>query len=730
MVLESLFYVEPIAVCYFRTVTGPISQSPPPGSATAPGKERAALSRELSEFLIELSIALHKHAMYPEGHPSLAPSANGVVRRGDALLQDRPSISLGVARNQLVIEGVATDPRHPVLAELAGRLHRHHLGAITFSRGLEPTEVQDALWTIAVEADRSGQPLGLGDPARLSAWKHIRLHPLTYERLELLDRGPVLPTDLTTDGGAGDDEFTRDARVRGAQLWIGLARAAMAGQIGDDESPPTKPAVIARALDDHTRSEAYDQVIVGYLLQIADELKQAGGQEAVELRRRMSKLVVEMRPETLRRLVDMGGDTAQRRKFVIDASHGMAVDAVLDIMSAAADASKQTVSAPLMRMLSKLAAHAEQGSATARPVADDALRDQVRALLTGWELADPNPEAYGLALQRLSRAGPEVSASVERVHLAEPERIVKMSLEVDVVGPNVYRACATLVDQGRLAELVTLLEEAPPGTSAATDLWEKVVSVGTLTLALSQEPVDFATVDRLLPRLGERAAGPMLDAMAAAEVRATRRAILDRLVRIGPVLGPSITERLSDERWYVKRNLLALLDELPEPPAGFSALQWVGHSDARVRLEALKLGLKSPAERDRVLGRALADPEGRLVRLALMTATAGLPAAAVPRVVALMQNRQLPADLRLLAIRVLGCSQAPQALDTLLSLVDGGRSLFGKQKILPKTREVVVALSALASGWGHEPLAMNMLARAAVSPDPEIRAATDPKSGA
>jgi len=44
----------------------PPSASPPP--------QKAALSRELGDFLIELSIALHEHAMYPEGHPSLAPA--------------------------------------------------------------------------------------------------------------------------------------------------------------------------------------------------------------------------------------------------------------------------------------------------------------------------------------------------------------------------------------------------------------------------------------------------------------------------------------------------------------------------------------------------------------------------------------------------------------------------------------------------------------------------------
>ena len=202
-------------------VTSPGRAAP---GAGAPAPERAALSRELSEFLIELSIALHKHAMYPLGHPSLGPAVGRVVRRGEALLQDRPSLSLGVARNQLVIEGVATDPKHPVLAELAGRLHRHHLGAVTLSRGIEPGEVADLLRTLAVEADRTGQPLGMGDPAKLSAWKHVRLHPMTYERLELLDQAPAMGPDMAADARSGDEAPLRDARVRGAQLWIGLAR--------------------------------------------------------------------------------------------------------------------------------------------------------------------------------------------------------------------------------------------------------------------------------------------------------------------------------------------------------------------------------------------------------------------------------------------------------------------------------------------------------------------------
>lgn len=708
---------------YLTKVTSPSGSGSPP-AAPLP-HERATLSRELSEFLIELSIALHKHSMYPEDHPSLGPAAAGVLRRSEALLRDRPSISLGVARNQLVIEGVATDPRHPVLAELAGRLHRHHLGAVTFSRGVEVGEIRDMLRTLAVEADRTGLPLGLGDPARLAAWSHIRLHPMTYERLELLDE------ERSALGDAGGDARSTDemggARVRGAQLWIGLARAALAGQIGDEEAPSTKPSVIAKAIDEHQRGEAYDQVIVGYLLQIAEELKSAGGQEAVELRRRTSRLIGDMQPETLRRLIEMGGDGAQRSKFVLDASLGMAVDAVLEIVQAAADASNHSVSGSLMRMLSKMAAHAEQGKPQARSLADRALREQVRGLLTGWSLTDPNPEAYGLALQRMSQTSTPVGDAVAWRHAPEPERIVQMSLESGAIGPGVYRACSAMVDRGRLGVLLDLLEAAPADSTTAPELWGRAVSPETLQWLLASEPVDFAIVDRVLPRLGVFATDPLLDALASAEERATRRALLDRLKQLGPTLGPSITSRLAEERWYVLRNLLTLLEELPALPLGFSVLPWVSHADPRVRLEAVKIGVSSP-ERDRVLTQALSDADHRVVRLALIAAVQAVPPTAVPRLIGLASDRQGPSDLRLQAIRLLGVARAPEAFQALVTLVDGGRTLLGKRKLLPRSRELVAAVTALATGWRNQPRALELLALAAISNDTEVRAATDPEA--
>ena len=434
-------------------MTDPGKPDAPPGpdesaGAPKPKAKRATLPRELADFLIEFSIALHKHAMYPGGHPTLAPAADGVARRLAALLVERGKLSLGVARDQLIIEGVATDPRNPVLKDLADRLHRHHLGAVSFSRDVSAQELEDALKLIALDADRGADPIGLKPRAEIPRWPHVELYPLTFDRLEL-----VGPAPDAAEGGPG----LAVTGGRGALLWVGLARAALAADelhrpadrkeepkppephafrpppvatssvplsdteieaalsevhAGAMEHDTAEPTAVAKAIEAHERGTAYDQVIVGYLLQIAEELKSAGGGEAIALKKKMSRLITSLDQNTLSRLVDMGGDTRQRRQFVLDASQGMAVDAVVDLVQAASGTGAP-ISNAMMRMLRKLSQHAERGPAARRTIADSALREQVAELVQGWALADPNPDGYAAALQKMSSAAPVLVAAEE-----------------------------------------------------------------------------------------------------------------------------------------------------------------------------------------------------------------------------------------------------------------------------------------------------------------------------
>ncbi len=678
-----------------------------------PSQQRSALSRDLGDFLIELSIALHKHAIYPAGHPSLAPAAAGVARRADFLLGERTSLSVGVARNQLIIEGVATDPKHPVLAELAGRLHRHHLGALTLYRRVSADEVADVLKTIAVEPDRGGKPLGLGDRARLEGWEHIRLHALTYERLELIDEGDEAAPGEETD------------RARSAQLWVGLARAALAGQTQTNEPVSTTPAVIAEALDAAPKTAGYDQVIVGYLLQIAEELKTSGGAGATDLRRRTSRLIRAMRPETLRRLLEMGGDFSQRRRFVLDATHGVAVDAVLELVRAAADASHQTVSHSLVRMLSKLAAHAEQGAEGVRANADAALRDQVEHLLKGWTLEDPNPGAYGRALQAMSRAQATVLRAPDESFGPEDERLVQMALELDQPGPRLGAAVRRLRDGGRLGVVLHALDQAPTEMAAGAAIRTLTGTTETLEFVLATEPVDFVLVDRVVRQLGFAAAPTLLDALAASDNRAVRRALLDRLGVLPGDLAPLVIARLDDERWYVRRNMLQLLGRLPRLPEGFSPAAYAADAEPRVRREAVRLQLTTQTEIGLGVANALSDTDEQTVRRGLATLQEHpecLPAV-LPRVLAIAADVRADSGVRVLAIRCLRGTDAADALQTLLRFAEGGRSLFRRGRLPPTTPEFTAVLGVLAERWGADPRAQAVLMRAAQSGDPVVRAA-------
>lgn len=688
-------------------------------NATASG-ESAALSRDLADFLIELSIALHKNAIYPPGHPLLGGAVDALVLRLVRLLQDRDTLSLGVARQQLVIEGVVTAASNSLLRDLAQRLHRHHLGAVKFLRGIARDEVADLLRTIAADAERSVTPLGLRAPEELRRWAHIRAFPLTYDQLELAgDRQPGEPGG---NGGNGPGE----AGARAAQLWVGLARAAMVAESAaptTGEAPSTDPVVIAKAIDEHRREVAYDQVIVGYLLQIAEELKRKGGAESLALQKHISTMVSSLNPATLRRLLEMGGDLAQRRRFMLDAAQGMAVDAVMELVQAAADTSQQTISHSLVRLLTKLATHAEQNAvAEVRADAESELRDHVQRLIGNWTLDDPNPGNYRVVLDHMAKAAPLFATSDPSTNGPEPERIVQMSLELDSLGEPVSRAVDAMVGRGDLLRLFTLVSNAPERSRAAAAMWRQLASPHQLRTALREVPIDFALVDQLVPRLKLAAADPLLDALEASPSRAIRRKLLDLITQLGPEAATVVATRLPDERWFVVRNMLMLLADLGDQNVELGTA-YARHSDARVRREAIRILVGTPAARERAICSGLDDGDERVIRVTLQAASGKCPLSAVAILQRRVSEGTLDAELSSHAIAVIASVRTTEVLEWLMERAAGSSRprLFGRPRLAPKSPTMLAALNGLAVHWARGRGVGAILALALGSSDIEIR---------
>ena len=540
--------------------------------------------------------------------------------RANQLLAQHGSLSLGVARAQLVIEGVATDPNNPVLSDLARRLHRHHLGAITINAGVTPREIQEFLSLVAVDPERGSGPLGLGSAEKRQQQPHIQLYPVAYDRLHLV-------------GDDSEDDGSREERTRFAQLWIGLARAAISaaddGQTEASDKPDDHdPAMVAKAISEHgAEGGAYDQVIVGYLLQIADELKTGGGSDALALKRRIGKMVSALDGATLGRLVEMGGDGQQRRRFLMNAANGMDVDAVLKLIEAATSTEEDSISDRMLRMLRKMARHAHGGGGYEK-LAEQSVREQMGNLIAGWTLKDPNPDSYTSALEAMASAEAVFQTSPEQVHHAEAKRIMQMALEIDVTGKTVENALHNLLDSDDAKWLLDTVATA--GASAVLDAAKDQIKPEELINVLQRDRLNPELLYGLKRLIGTEAATPMLEALISSESASTRAVLLDHLVEMGAVVAPVAMMHLSDPRWYVQRNMLCIIGELPEMPDGFKPDDFLQHEEPRVRREALRIMFKWPMMRERGIGHALADPVEGLVRVALGAAAERCPMAAVP----------------------------------------------------------------------------------------------------
>jgi hypothetical protein len=645
--------------------------------------------------------------MYPPDHPSLRPAAENVLGRLGEVLTDRQVLSIGVGRDQLMIEGMATEAAHPVLRDLAKRLHQHQLGAISFSVGADAGQIQGLLETLARDPDRGGEPLGLLPPEEIPSWEHVRVFPVGYDQLELRGEGgtrPGLP-DPATD------------------LWLRLARAALGRDADHEEEAVPEAGPVARSIRSRRRDAAYDQVIVGYLLQVAEELKSETGVESKSVRERVSALIRGLDDETLRDFVNMGGDTSKQHRLVLDANQSLAVDSVVRLLNAASDSSGQTISHSLLRLLSKLSSHADSRRELLRNQADSAFRENVEELIRGWELRDPNPEEYTLVLDSMARSTPlfQSSGDSDLAGLPGARRLLQMSIELDTWGPAVEKAASELISSGEVSHILGLVDAGSRGSQVPGRLLAYVTNPVQVRRLLGGEDVHEGSLVALAQRMGEDAVPTLLDVLTESESRSIRRKVFDVLVKRGEEIAPFVLERLDDPRWYVIRNMLALLRGLPELPRGFSAAGFLDHEDVRVRREAFALAIREPGLRERTLATALADPDERTLRVALVELQESLPETLVPTLVSRVIRSTHGHDLKAMAIRALRNSRSNLALEALLEVCAGGKSFLGKVKLPPTSPELLAALQVLVEVWPDDRRSDAYVRAAKTAKDPRIR---------
>jgi hypothetical protein len=417
------------------------------------------------------------------------------------------------------------------------------------------------------------------------------------------------------------------------------------------------------------------------------------------------------------------GNGGRGNEFLLNASQGLTLDAVVALVRAAAEAQEQGISHSLLRLFEKFATHTASNDGARKRQADPALREQVASLLAGWSLDDPNPAPYAQALNRMATHRDVLGGVSDRRVLADPIHVVQMALELGKPGETLSAAVHQLEESGRTSALLGLIDDAP-ASPALEAVWEQLITGPALPRLLLETPLDVMAVDRLLARAGSRAADALLDTLSVAESAQTRRIVLDRLVRIGPDVAPLAAARIPDAQWYVQRNMLRLLGEVAVVPEDLDLGTFATAADPRVRIEAIRLMLHHAATRDHAITIALRDRNEQIRETGLLAAAERCPSAVVADIAALVAHGS--ERVAVMAIRALGAADDPVAVESLLQCARPRRSWLALRSPV-KSRTYVEALVALQSHRAHAEV-RQILDAAAASTDPEIvRAATGPE---
>ncbi|MGQ0640829.1 MAG: hypothetical protein ACT4P6_08705 [Gemmatimonadaceae bacterium] len=664
-------------------------------------------AHEHEPLLVEFATALQKHTFYPKGHPIVTASAERLHTHLSETLARHGIMSIGVARQQLVIDGEPTGDSHPMLRDLATLLHRQQVGAVVLSDGVQREELSEVLSTLG--SDTGSQADSDGAVAMLSLegrWPNVQFFRQTFDRLQ-----------LGSDGAS--DEDLEIARIN--DLWIGLARAALAGDVPEDSGRILNdPDFLGGVIDAKRGDGQYEHVIANYFQQLASELDHAGARRHIQVRARLANLLGILHPETLERLLHMGGDPKKRVEFVRHATSIMAAPAVVDLLRCASTAAGRGISDSMLRLLSKLARYAQQNQGGEG--FDQELRDHVREIVTKWTLADPNPEEYNAALTALARssgAGP-LDDDRGRSRL-EPERLIAIALHVGEGGPSLSRAARALAARGDWTETRVDGEAAEP--SRARDmLFAELVTPRQLARVLPRLPKSREVAERLVVRLGPSAVTPLIDALGDPALK-DREGCSALLSRLGVAAVPGIASRIARERPAVQAHLLAVLAEAGIVPANVDVWALARHTMGDVRREALRLLLAVEEHREKAVALAMQDSDPRILRDGLRAA----PRPMAPALAHLVMQRVdrhgagMALEERAMAIQVLATCRVPAVRDWLARALVRKR-MFGGRKLVEKSPDMLTALRALATAWRDDRSVADILSLAGKHRDGEVRA--------
>ena len=603
----------------------------------APATHRETTEREmpldtklLSEAVIELNISRKNVGIYPPGHIQITNSIDRAFAILQQLFDIRSEMTLGIAKDTLLIGQDYLDRKNPVYRDFALSLNQQGIAAVTFVKGLNREELERFHRIITTKPEDIRDAGGIGSVLSNADIPHVRVQVIDYSSFHMTEEQEISRPRVSKGEQAGSSKWQDFV----SQLAAGkLASLGQGVALKDsDQMDPSELARLLneRKLDTQAAVQSYDSIITNYVRGVAEQ-KQPTEEQSATLAN-LNDLLRELHPELRKQFLSVTfknvtspGASAKTE----DILGGFPDDMVIEMLRHASQEGRQIspTLAGLMQKLSRVEAgdsgHRDQASYDTQqerpaPVISP---EHMNTLFDRETYEQYVTEDYDATLKQMTESASgmagvpaegfpldDYTATLEDEHVDfQIGRAILAFLEEDIEEED-YREFSRklvsvvpdLLSSGNFALLLDALETFRRHSGEKAP--QEARSLAGEALTAFQDPAFLegavAAFDSWARTKGREAAGfllalgpgtipALMDLYAVDESPGGRRILFDLLANFGQASVDEAVKRLRDPRSYYVRNLIMLIRWAGNKAVLSHLKPLLRHADEKVRMEAI-----------------------------------------------------------------------------------------------------------------------------------------------
>ena len=662
-------------------------------------KEKLPLdARLLSDAVIELNISGHNVSVYPKGHHLIDKSLDRAFDFLAKLFQLRDEITLAVAKDTLIIDDHFLDKNNPVFREFALTLSDRNIAYVTFQRGLSRDDIY-AFQRFLLKEDHPDMEEDYREESKGERLSHIKVGFVDYNAFSF-------------------DEHGDFQAATGRRLWEDYVFGLLEGRLGVAEASDVirgvKPMALAkllnRTIEKDFKEESYERVIGSYLRRTSDNA--FSGSDL----KKLTDFINGIRPELKRQFLTSAVRNISENMDSAKISLGeISVDSVIDLISMI-DEQKVVIPKPLKNLLGKFSllnpGDISHITDKGEHLADDILiSDDMINLMTDGDFTTFVSDSYQAQIDKILKFDASKYSDADTKNIMEEfsetniERgLNRVFLEMIATDTpfksqpeeqehfvNILKArsglllekgyCKEFLEEIRALELRNANGNVPGYVKDVLQYINSPEYISMLVdslLAMGKQKSEDVLL--LCDYYRERIAGPLIEALIEEDSQSNRKFLMSLIDRLKDVAVPELLSHLKDSRWYVKRNMIYILDRCGHKDITSHIRPYARHENPKVSFPAIKFLLKAGDSEIIDVLRDLLNSEDRdMVEQAIELSGIFKVRDMVPDLMHMLRKKAITgADMtrKIPVVKALGRIGDPAALDDFRNIISSKSILF------------------------------------------------------